>query len=215
MRGARRKIGGGRGCLRRCLWATTGTRGGRGDRGLRHGWRGTRWGGAALVTVPAASPGAKEAGLLGCHRNRRAHGAWSGPGELHPKAGWARVAWPRGIPGGDPANVIRGGGTLSGLSLPGCAKEMESNLGHPEKAQGGNPTLSHQDGGDTPRLHPSRRSVASPPVYPREALFPQLFLCHLHPAPRQVLRLRQMLGRSSEALRGIWLLSLGSPGMGA
>lgn len=51
------------------------------------------------------------------------------------------------------------------------------------KKLGGNPTLSHQDGGDTPRLHPSRRSVASPPVYPREALFPQLFLCHLHPAP--------------------------------
>lgn len=87
--------------------------------------------------------------------------------------------------------------------------------GIPKNVQGGNPTLSHQDGGDTLRLHPSRRSVASPPVYPREALFPQLFLCHLQPAPRQVLRLRQMLGWSSEALRGIWLLSLGSPGMGA
>lgn len=83
-----------------------------------------------------------------------------------------------------------------------------------KNVQGGNPTLSHQDRGDIPRLHPSRRSVASPPVYPREALFPQLFLCHLQPAPRQVLRLRQMLGWSSEALRGIWLLSLGSPGMG-
>lgn len=88
-----------RGWPRGCRWATPGTRGGRGDRGLRHGWRGTRWGGAALVTVPAASRGAIEVGLLGCHGNRRVHGAWSGPGELHLKAGWPRVAWPRGLPG--------------------------------------------------------------------------------------------------------------------
>lgn len=124
--------------------------------------------------VPAASPGAIEAGLLGCHGNRRAHGAWSGPGELHLKAGWARVAWPRGFPGGDPRSVTCGRGTFPGLSLPGSVLEVQSNLEHLERAQGGNPALSHQDGGDTPAytrpascLLPTRvpaRGIVSPAI---------------------------------------------------
>lgn len=62
---------------------------------------------------------------------------------------------------------------------------------------------------------PVPHRVSSPSVCPREALFLQLFLYHFQPVPRQVLRLRQMLSWNSEALKGIWLLSLGSPGMGA
>lgn len=161
MRGARRKVGGAEDGPGGASGLLRGPRGGRGDRGLRHGWRGTRWGGAALVRVPAASPGAKEAGLLGCHGNRRARGAWSGPGELHPKAEWARVAWPRGFPGGNPAPVILGGGALPGLSLPGGALAVESNLGHPERLQEGVP---HS---------PTRMVVISPPTpVPQECRLP-------------------------------------------
>lgn len=174
MRGARRKVSRGRGWPRRCRWATAGTRGGRGDRGLRHGWRGTRWGGAELVTVPAASPGAIKAGLLGCHRNRRAHGAWSGPGELHLKAGWARVAWPRGLPGAIlvPPFVAEGPFQASVYLVVPWRCNLTWNISKELKA--GVPALSHQDGGDTPAytrpascLLPTRvpaRGIVSPAI---------------------------------------------------
>nr|XP_034345435.1 laforin-like [Arvicanthis niloticus] len=51
---------------------------------------------------------------------------------------------------GDPGSVTCGRGTFPGLSLPGSALEVQSNLEHLERAQGGSPALSHQDGGDTP-----------------------------------------------------------------
>ena len=138
----------------------------------------------------------------------------SGPGELHLKAGWARVAWPRGLPGAIrvPSLVAKGPFQASVylVVLWRCnltwnnPKELKAGVPH-------SPTRMVV----TPPPTPVPHRVSSPSVCPREALFLQLFLYHFQPVPRQVPRLRQMLSWSSEALKGIWLLSLGSPGMGA
>lgn len=82
---------------------------------------------------------------------------------------------------GDPGSVTRGRGTFPGLSLPGSALEVQSNLEQLERAAGipHSPTRMVV----TPPPTPVPHRVSSPSVCPREALFLQLFLYHFQPVP--------------------------------